>query len=75
MPRTFATITDLAQHLAGAMDLEQEAVTEAIREHSALFGTFGRIPAGELEALSAAVWTSVTGLPYPSEWTQTTEEN
>lgn len=68
MPRTFATITDLAAHLADGMDLDREAVTEAIRSHYALFGTFGRIPATELAALSAAVWTHITGHEYPEAW-------
>lgn len=68
--RTLTTITDLAAHLADAMDLEREQVEDAIRENHRLFSEYGHIPAAELAALSAAVWTSVTGLDYPTDWAQ-----
>jgi hypothetical protein len=70
MPRTYTTITDLADYLAEGLDLDRTAVTEAIRDNHHTFSNYGHIPASELAALSAAVWTSVTGLEYPAEWMQ-----
>jgi hypothetical protein len=66
----FTTITDLAAHLADAMDLDREQVSDAIGNNHYLFGNYGPIPAAELAALSAAVWTSVTGHAYPDDWAQ-----
>lgn len=68
MTRTFTTITDLAAHLSDQLDLDRDAVTEAIRDHGHLFGNYGRIPASEIATLSAAVWTQITGTEYPEEW-------
>lgn len=70
MPRTFTTITDLAAELAEGLDLDRTAVADAIGENHHTFTNFGRIPAAELAALSAAVWTHITGLEYPEDWAQ-----
>ena len=70
MTRNFATITDLAAHLAETMDLDTDAVTDAVRANHHLFDSYGRIPAADLTALSAAVWFAVTGTDYPEAWAQ-----
>ena len=70
MPKTFPTITNLAAYLADTLDLDREQVADSIGDYSHLVGNWGRIPAAELAALSAAVWTSVTGLDYPTDWAQ-----
>lgn len=68
MPKTFTTLRDLSAYLAERMGLDAAAVAEAISNHGNLFGNYGRIPAAELAALSAAVWTDITRTPYPDAW-------
>lgn len=75
MSRTFSTSTELAAYLADGLDLDRGAVMHALqyggeRGFMHLFTNWGRIPTPELAALSAAVWTNITGHEYPEAWAQ-----
>ena len=66
--KTYTTITDLTNALSESLDLDWDATLAAIRQHSALFRNYGPIPHREIAALSRAVFETVTGAEYPTDW-------
>jgi len=66
--KTYTTITDLTNALSESLGIDWSATEAAIRTHSALFSDYGQIPAREIAALGRAVYESVTGAPYPTDW-------
>jgi len=70
MRRNFTTITELQDELADSMDLDPEAVRNALRANRDLWGRYEEITPAQYAAISRAVYEQVTGEDYPAEWAQ-----
>ena len=66
--QNFATIRDLANALSHSLDLDLDETRAAVDTHANLFSAFGQIPHREIAALSRAVFETVTGTEYPTDW-------
>ena len=70
MRRNFTTITELQDELADSMDLDPEAVRNALRANRDLWGRYEDITGEQYAAISRAVYEQVTGEDYPADWAQ-----
>jgi len=70
MRRNYSTINDLRDHLVETMDLEPEAVRNALTANRDLWGRYEEITPAQYAAISRAVYEQVTGGDYPSDWAQ-----